>query len=65
MPEVSAPAGKSREQRLLSWAITATVAAVVFLNVALFYFARARELEAALKKSTINTPEKRLEKIAE
>ena len=63
MPEVSAPVGKSRERRLLSWAITATFAAVVFLNVALYFFARVRELEAAQKNSTRNAAEKSQEKV--
>jgi len=46
MPEAPAPApGKSKQRLLLVWAIVATLAAVLFANVALLLFVRTRELK--------------------
>lgn len=46
MPEAPTPApGKSKQRLLLIWAIVATLAAVLFANVALLLFIHTRELK--------------------
>ena len=61
MPEVPAPvAGKSKQQLFFIWAITATLAAVVFANVALLLFVRAREVESKQKRLVRNVAEQNL-----
>lgn len=47
MPATAPAPGNSKQRLLLIWAIAATFAAVLFANVALLSFARARELKQA------------------